>query len=77
MLIAVQGVEAALVGLAVFFAVLLVLTWRSLRVADKSADIPIVAISLLRRIPTFAPLPPLSIETVAASAGDATTTARS
>src|SRR4051794_10902617 len=74
-LIAVQGVQAALIGLAVFFAVLLVLTWRSLRVADKSADIPIVAISLLRRVPAFAPLLPLALETVARSAEELPTAA--
>src|SRR3954471_3269804 len=74
-LIAVQGVEAALIGLAVFFTMLLVLTWRSLRVADKSADIPIVAISLLRRIPAFAPLLPLAMENVARTAEEVPTTA--
>ncbi len=67
-LIAVGGVDDALIGIGVFFAALLVLTFRSLRVADDSADIPIVAIGLLRMIPTFAPLPPLAIETVARAA---------
>ena len=67
-LIAASGVEAALIGLGIFFTLLLVLTWRSLRVADDSADIPIVAISLLRRIPAFAPLPPLALEAVARAA---------
>jgi hypothetical protein len=67
-LIAVSGVEAALIGLGVFFAGLLLLTGRSLRVADDSADIPLVAISLLRRIPAFAVLPPLEMETVARAA---------
>ena len=67
-LIAAGGVDIALIGIGVFFAALLVLTLRSLRVADDSADIPIVAISLLRMIPTFAPLPPLAVETVARAA---------
>ena len=67
-LIAAGGVDVALIGTGVFFASLLVLTLRSLRVADDSADIPIVAISLLRMIPTFAPLPPLAVETVARAA---------
>jgi MFS family permease len=67
-LIAVGGVNVALVGIGIFFAALLLLTLRSLRVADDSADIPVVAISLLRMIPTFAPLPPLAIETVARAA---------
>ncbi|HEY4608883.1 MAG TPA: cyclic nucleotide-binding domain-containing protein, partial [Ilumatobacteraceae bacterium] len=74
-LIAVQGVEAALIGLAVFFALLVLLTWRSLGVADDSADIPIVAISLLRRVPAFAPLLPLALETVARTAEELPTTA--
>ncbi len=65
LLIAASGVDAALIGLGTFFTGLLLLTWRSLRVADDSADIPIVAISLLRRIPAFAPLPPLALEAVA------------
>ncbi|MGZ4722682.1 MAG: cyclic nucleotide-binding domain-containing protein [Ilumatobacteraceae bacterium] len=67
-LIAAGGVDTALIGLSIFFAVLLLLTTRSLRVADDSADIPIVAISLLRRIPAFALLPPLALETVARAA---------
>jgi MFS family permease len=67
-LIAAGGVDTALIGLGIFFATLLLLTMRSLRVADDSADIPIVAISLLRRIPAFALLPPLALETVARSA---------
>jgi MFS family permease len=69
-LIAVGGVDAALVGLGIFFTILLLLTWRSLRVADDSADIPIVAISLLRRIPAFAPLPPIALEAVARAAAE-------
>ena len=68
LLIAASGVDAALIGLGIFFTGLLLLTWRSLRVADDSADIPIVAISLLRRIPAFAPLPPLALEAVARAA---------
>jgi hypothetical protein len=67
-LIAVAGVDAALIELGAFFALLLVLTLRSLRRADDSADIPVVAISLLRRIPAFTPLPPLELETVARAA---------
>jgi hypothetical protein len=70
LLIAASGVDAALIGLGIFFTVLLLLTWRSLRVADDSADIPIVAISLLRRIAAFAPLPPLALEAVARAAAE-------
>jgi MFS family permease len=67
-LIAADGVDTALIGLGIFFAALLILTFRSLRVADDSADIPVVAISLLRRIPAFALLPPLALEAVARTA---------
>jgi hypothetical protein len=66
--IAVSGVEVALVVLGGFFAIVFVLTWRSLRQADQAADVPIVAASLLRRHPVFAPLPPVALEAVARSA---------
>ena len=66
-LISQRGIEAALFGIAAFFLVLLVLTWRSLRVADDSADVPVVAMSLLRQHPIFAPLPAPVLETVARS----------
>ncbi len=75
LLIAAGGVDAALTGLGIFFTILLLLTWRSLRVADDSADIPIVAISLLRRIPAFAPLPPIALEAVARAAEEVSVTA--
>jgi hypothetical protein len=68
LLIAVGGVDTALIGLGVVFVMLLLLTMRSLRSADAAADIPLVAISLLRRIPAFNPLPPLALETVARAA---------
>jgi hypothetical protein len=67
-LIALRGAPAALFGLSGFFVLVLVLTWRPLRHADDGADVPVVAISLLRRLPLFAPLPPLAIEAVARSA---------
>jgi len=67
-LIALAGVEAALLGLGAFFTILFVTTWRPLRVADDGADVPVVAISLLRRMPLFAPLPPLELEVIARSA---------
>lgn len=63
--VAVSGVEAALVTIGVFFAVTLAGTWRDLRVADQGADVPIVAVSLLRRHPVFAPLPPVALEAAA------------
>lgn len=74
-LIAVGSVETALIGLGIYFAILLVFNWRSLRIADKSADIPVVAISLLRRIPAFSPLPPIALEAVARMATEVTVAA--
>jgi MFS family permease len=64
-LISRSGVDAALFGIAGFFIVLLLVTWRALRVADDSADVPVVAMSLLRQHPIFAPLPTPALETVA------------
>ena len=68
LLIAAGGADAALIGLGTFFAILLLCTLRSLSHADDNADIPVVAISLLRRIPAFAPLQPLALEAVARAA---------
>jgi MFS family permease len=68
LLIAAGGVRLATGCLAVFYAVLVLACRRSMRVADASADIPVVVISLLRRLPAFAPLPPITIEAVARSA---------
>ena len=70
LLIAATGVEGSLIGICLFFTLLLMLTRRSLRVADDSADIPIVAISLLRRLPAFAPLQPFALEAVARAAAE-------
>ncbi len=67
-LIATSGVRAALIGTGAFFALLLALTARSLRIADDSADVPVVAMSLLRRVPVFTPLPRRALEAVARSA---------
>jgi Cyclic nucleotide-binding domain/Major Facilitator Superfamily len=67
-IIAANGVTTLLIALGAMFAALLVITWRSLRLADDSADVPVVAISLLRRLPVFAPLPPIALETVARTA---------
>ena len=75
LLIAAGGVDTALIGLGTVFAILLLATRRSLSEADASADIPLVAISLLRRIPAFNPLPPLALETVARSATEISVTA--
>lgn len=67
-LIGLSGVKAAMIGLGVLFSGIVVAAWRSLRVADDGADVPVVAMSLLRRIPAFSPLPPLALESLARGA---------
>jgi Cyclic nucleotide-binding domain/Major Facilitator Superfamily len=67
-LIALAGVKIALAAIGVFFALLLLATRRPLRSADDSADVPVVAISLLRRLPVFVPLHPIELEAVARAA---------
>ncbi len=67
--IAVSGPRLALAGVAVFFLLQLVAFARPLRHADDAADVPVVAMSLLPRVPLFAPLPQAALEDVA-RAGD-------
>lgn len=74
-LIAVAGVRAALIGTGAFFAVLALATSRSLRSADDSADVPVVAMSLLRRTPVLGPLPRAALEAAARSAVEVTVAA--
>ena len=62
LVLATADVEATFVVIGVFFAFLVATTWRPLRLADDSADVPVVAVSLLRRLPLFAPLPPIPLE---------------
>lgn len=68
LLIVVAGVHAAFAGIGSFFLALLAVTYRSLRVVDDSANLPVVAMSLLRRIPVFTPLPGGTLERVARDA---------
>ena len=67
-LIAVSGASVALVGVGCVYGVLAVSLIRPLRSADDGADVPVVAMSLLHRLPVFAPLPTLALEAVARSA---------
>ncbi|MCU1361081.1 MAG: conserved hypothetical transrane protein, partial [Ilumatobacteraceae bacterium] len=60
--------ELVLITMGGAFLLLLVLTFRGLRVADDGADLPVVEMSLLRRLPMFAHLSPMSLEAVARSA---------
>lgn len=67
-LIAWSGAQAALITLGVLFVLAAAALARPLRAADDAADVPVVAMSLLRRLPVFAPLPVWSLEVVARGA---------
>ncbi len=64
-MISVAGVGAAFAGVGVCFLALLALSYRSVRRADDTADLPVVAMSLLRRVPLFAELPSSALERLA------------
>lgn len=66
--IAASGVRSATVAVAALLGALLLITLRRLLLVDASADAPVVAIRLLRRIPVFAPLPGPALEGVARAA---------
>lgn len=61
------GIGLALIGVAAFPAVILAMATRLWK-ADTSADVPIVALRALQRIPTFAVLPGPALEGVARAA---------
>jgi MFS family permease len=67
-LIAWSGVETALITIGILFVLAAAALVRPLRSADDAADVPVVAMSLLRQYPVFAPLPEWSLEVVARSA---------
>ena len=69
-MIALSGTRAAMIGMGVVMLALMLATARALRHADATATIPVVAMSLLRRLPVFAPLPPIELEAVARSANE-------
>ncbi|MFW2333655.1 cyclic nucleotide-binding domain-containing protein [Ilumatobacter sp.] len=64
-MISVAGVGAAFAGVGVCFLALLALSYRSVRRADDAADLPVVAMSLLRRVPLFSELPSTALERLA------------
>ncbi len=66
--IATSGVRSALLVIGALLAVLLLITSKRLAEVDASADAPVVAIRLLRRIQLFAPLPGPALEGVARAA---------
>ena len=67
-LVAVGDIPLALYGLAGLLVVILAAAAPALWRADEGADLPVVEMSLLRRLPMFAPLPPIALEAVARSA---------
>jgi MFS family permease len=72
-LLAIGGVEAALYGTGGFFVVLVVLTLRSMRLADASATVPVVSMSVIRRLPVFSSLPVAELETLSRAAEEVRT----
>jgi CRP-like cAMP-binding protein len=66
-LVAIAGAKAALLGLAVLLPVALAAFGRQLRDVDRHANVPVVEISLLRRIPIFSPLGAPELEALARS----------
>ena len=67
-LIASSGASAALITIGLVFVGAGASLALPLRAADDDADVPVVAMSLLRRLPVFAPLPVWSLEAVARGA---------
>ena len=67
-LVAISGVQAAVIGVAGAFLLVAVCTAPALRHADEHADAPVVEIRLLRSVPLFAPLPGPELEVLARTA---------
>ena len=61
------GAPAGLVIFGVFLVVALTATTTKVWQADRSANVPVVAVTLLRSMAAFAPLPPTTLEAVARS----------
>lgn len=74
-LISVWGTSAALFGISGLFGLLTVVLIGPLRTVDNGADVPVVVMSLLQRMPVFAPLPPMALEAVARSVVEVTVAA--
>lgn len=64
------GLTFTLWGLAVALMVAAVVGWPGLRQADASADVPLVAMALLRHVDLFAAMPALEIESLARTASN-------
>ncbi len=66
--VATVGPRWGLVAMGALPALVLLATAARLWKADNTADVPVVAIALLRTNPVFAPLPPAALEAVARAA---------
>lgn len=71
-MVSTAGATTGLVAFSVFLAVVLAVTVRRVWEADRSADVPVVAVTLLKSMPAFAPLPPVTLEAVARSSVERT-----
>ena len=66
--LAISGPPLTLAVFAVAHLATLLGSWGAVRIAESSATVPIVEMSLLRKIPAFAPLAPIALEIVARQA---------
>lgn len=67
-LLALAGLDAALVGIGVILAIVTIASLRALRRADANADVPVVEMTLLGALPLFSALPASMLEAVSRSA---------
>jgi hypothetical protein len=65
LLTAALGARGALIAAGGGLSVLVLLFWRPLSAADATAAVPESTLALLRSIPIFAPLPPVTLEQLA------------
>jgi MFS family permease len=59
------GPRGALIAAGAALSVIVLIFWRRLRKVDAPAPVPEAELALLRRIPVFAPLPPVTLEQLA------------
>jgi CRP-like cAMP-binding protein len=63
------GGRGALLGIGLLLPVIVAARWRPLRRVESRSEPPAELMGLLRGVPMFEPLPPLSLERLATSAG--------
>jgi len=67
-MVAVVGVDRAVIVFAAFLPIVLLLAWPGLRALDRRAQVPVRALALLRRLPMFEALGAPAIESLARAA---------